>query len=222
MVYAPSWEDVCEGAICSQSFTGFANGASAGSVPNVSTSGFKISGNGASGSTSDQAAWSANTATNYLAFKHTQLETGYEYRISVNAKSRYSGKTLAFGYGPALNQSQAIGAPAPVLTVHPSLPGAVVTSDLFTVDQAGIYYIILRPGGPGSGNVILDDYRLERRAVNDGQLKMRMLKLEDDELKKFNLLYQEEEYRTSQILKSQLFPILPPLPPLQPKKSVEP
>jgi hypothetical protein len=165
MVYAQSWEDVCEGAICSQSFTGFANGASAGSVPNVSTSGFKISGNGASGSTSDKAAWSANTSTNYLAFKHTQLETGYEYRISVNAKSRYSGKTLAFGYGPALNQSQAIGAPAPVLTVHPSLPGVVVTSDLFTVDQAGIYYIILRPGGTGSGNVILDDYRLERRVV---------------------------------------------------------
>lgn len=27
---------------------------------------------------------------------------------------------------------------------------------------------------------------------NDGQLKMRMIKLEDDELKKFNLLYEEE------------------------------
>lgn len=170
IILAQAWEPVCEQEICVQEFydTGTSN---VNDIANIIAQNFSLLPNGASGTSDDYAAWSTNTNNSFILFNHTGLNSAYEYRVRVQAKSPFIGKELDFGivYGNDLSGFQAISAGHSVLQISSlESPSAEVVSEIFTISEIGDLKIAIVPGGQGTtqmDRVMIDDYVLERRAL---------------------------------------------------------
>ena len=96
---------------------------------------------GSTGVPGDTCALLQPYAAGSLIAMKTDLETGFEYRIQLNAKSFGQGQSVRFSFHTAPSSGGAAAGPDVALssidTDDPSLPGTEVASAAFTVDAAG-------------------------------------------------------------------------------------
>lgn len=166
---AQAWEVVCEQNLdCPQ---GFDDGDA---IANIEAYQFNFAAAfGATGAIGDHAAYSLNTENAYLSFLHAQLEPDYEYRLSINAKCEAAGAVLDFAWRSASGGSMAISSNHAVAELQRHLAGVDVVSEVFSVPALSDYYMIISPrGANGTATVIVDEYRLERRALVQTELNL--------------------------------------------------
>ncbi|MCB9036468.1 MAG: SprB repeat-containing protein [Lewinellaceae bacterium] len=126
---------------------------------------------GSTGVPGDTCALLQPYAAGSLIAMKTDLETGFEYRIQLNAKSFGQGQSVRFSFHTAPSSGGAAAGPDVALssidTDDPSLPGTEVASAAFTVDAAGTYWAVAQAlGDSPSGWARYDNMVLERRPVN--------------------------------------------------------
>ncbi|MEZ4983963.1 MAG: hypothetical protein R2795_02805 [Saprospiraceae bacterium] len=163
---AQNWEQICTGSVCVQDFNG-ATSSNPNNVSGVASSSFKISGYGATGQSADKGAWSTNTTSSYISFRH-ELSINYEYRLVFTTKTKFAGRTLEIGFGTTGTTSgiTSVGVPLNVPLAGQTQPGTELTSEVFTVPSTGNYFTTIAPRGIGlGGQVLIDNYRIERRAL---------------------------------------------------------
>jgi len=135
-------------------------------------SGFVLSGNGATGVSTDKCVRSAFAAfNNYLSIEHS-LSSDYEYRIRWNVKNTTTNpayeKIMQLRYNTTATYTGTdIGPPYTLPQIAVTSPGTDYTSAVF-LGLSGTYHLILAPAsGNSSANVncYFDNFRLERRPV---------------------------------------------------------
>jgi len=120
--------------------------------------------NGATG-VNDPCAVGSSNLSGYIAMQQP-LETGRNYRLSVNAKTTNSSYQLGFYYGTFPNAQLGTPIDNSVLISGVSAvtdPGNDYVSSTFTVGIDGIYWLIVK--NQSGGSVILDNFALQREVT---------------------------------------------------------